>query len=60
VSPDRGGDDELEAEQKLGEVTPPKEEVDPLNKRKVSPPETFFLEEIESHHDQDVDYPHLR
>jgi hypothetical protein len=31
-----------EAEQKKGEVTPPRDEVDPLKKRKVSPPETFF------------------
>ena len=38
MSLDRGGDDEVEAEQKLGEVTPPKDEVDPLKKRKVSPP----------------------
>jgi hypothetical protein len=43
VSPDRGGDDEVEelngkgAEQKPGEVTPPRDEVDPLKKRKVSP-----------------------
>jgi hypothetical protein len=60
VSPDRGGDDELEVEQKSGEVTPPRDEVDPLKKRKVSPPKTFFPEEIESHHDQDEDCPHLR
>jgi hypothetical protein len=38
VSPDRVGDDEVEAEQKPGEVTPPRDEVDPLKKRKVSPP----------------------
>jgi hypothetical protein len=43
VSPDRGGDDEVEElngkgdEQKPGEVTPPRDEVDPLKKRKVSP-----------------------
>jgi hypothetical protein len=43
VSPDRGGDDEVEEingkgdEQKQGEVTPPRDEVDPLKKRKVSP-----------------------
>jgi hypothetical protein len=43
VSPDRGGDDEVEeingkgVEQKQGEVTPPRDEVDPLKKRKVSP-----------------------
>jgi hypothetical protein len=37
VSPDRGGDDEVEAEQKPNEVTPPRDEVDPLKKRKVSP-----------------------
>jgi hypothetical protein len=44
VSPDRGGDDEVEEingkedEQKQGEVTPPRDEVDPLKKKKVSPP----------------------
>jgi hypothetical protein len=44
VSPGRGGDDEVEEingkedEQKQGEVTPPRDEVDPLKKRKVSPP----------------------
>jgi hypothetical protein len=27
--------------------------VDPLNKRKVSPLETFFLEEVKIHHDQE-------
>jgi hypothetical protein len=37
VSLDRGGDDEVEAQQKPGEVTPPRDEVDPLKKRKVSP-----------------------
>jgi hypothetical protein len=37
VSPDQGGDDEVEDEQKPGEVTPPKDEVDPLKKRKVLP-----------------------
>jgi hypothetical protein len=43
VSPDQGGDDEVEeingigAEQKQGEVTPPRDETDPLKKRKVSP-----------------------
>jgi hypothetical protein len=43
VSPDRGGDDEVEEingtgdEQKQGEVTPPRDETDPLKKRKVSP-----------------------
>jgi hypothetical protein len=43
VSPDRGGDDEVEElngkgdEQNLGEVTPPRDETDPLKKRKVSP-----------------------
>jgi hypothetical protein len=44
VSPDQGGDDEVEeingkgVEQKPDEVTPPRDEVDPLKKRKVSPP----------------------
>jgi hypothetical protein len=44
VSPGRGGDDEVEEingkedEQKQGEVTPPRDEADPLKKRKVSPP----------------------
>jgi hypothetical protein len=37
MSPDRGGGDEVEAEQRPGEVTPPRDEVDPLKKRKVSP-----------------------
>jgi hypothetical protein len=44
VSPDRGGDNEVEeingkeAEQKQGKVTPPRDETVPLKKRKVSPP----------------------
>jgi hypothetical protein len=44
VSPSRGGDDEVEEinakedEQMQGEVTMPRYEVDPLKKRKVSPP----------------------
>jgi hypothetical protein len=44
ISPNRAGDDEVEEindkgpEQKQGEVTPPRDEVDPLKKRKVSPP----------------------
>jgi hypothetical protein len=44
TSPGRGGDDEVEEingkedEQKQGEVTLPRDEVDPLKKRKVSPP----------------------
>jgi hypothetical protein len=44
ISPDRGGDDKVEDingkeyEQKQGEVTPPRDEADPLKKRKVSPP----------------------
>jgi hypothetical protein len=38
VSHDRGGDDEVEVEKNLGEVTFPRDEVDPLKKRKVSPP----------------------
>ena len=37
MSPERGGDDEVEAEQKPNEVTPPRDEFDPLKKRKVSP-----------------------
>jgi hypothetical protein len=37
VSPDQGGDDEVEAKQNPNEVTPPRDEVDPLKKRKVSP-----------------------
>jgi hypothetical protein len=43
VSLGRGGDDEVEEingkedEKKQGEVTPPRYEVDPLKKRKVSP-----------------------
>jgi hypothetical protein len=66
VSPDRGGDDEVEEingkedEQKQGEVTPPRDETDPLKKRKVSPPKTFFPEEIQSHRDQDADCTHYR
>jgi hypothetical protein len=44
ISLDRGGDDEVEekngkeAEQKQGEVTPPRDETNPLKKRKVYPP----------------------
>jgi hypothetical protein len=42
VSPDRGGDEEeingTGVEQKKGEVTLVREEIDPLKKRKVSPP----------------------
>jgi hypothetical protein len=43
ASPGRGGDDEVEEingkedEKNQGEVTPPRDEVDPLKKRKVSP-----------------------
>jgi hypothetical protein len=43
ISPEQGGDGDVEemkdkeAEQKKGEVTPPRDEVDPLKKRKVSP-----------------------
>jgi hypothetical protein len=43
VSPDRGGDDEVEEingkedEQKQGEVRPPRDETDPMKKRKFSP-----------------------
>jgi hypothetical protein len=44
TSPHRGGDDEVEEidekeeEKKQGEVTPPRDEANPLKKRKVSPP----------------------
>jgi hypothetical protein len=42
ISPEKGGDggeiDGAEVEHKKGEVTPPKDEEDPLKKRKVSPP----------------------
>jgi len=42
VSPDQGGDDEdingTRAEQNQGEVTLPRDEIDTLKKRKVSPP----------------------
>jgi hypothetical protein len=44
ISPEQGGDDDVEemkdreVEQKKGEVTPPRDEADPLKKRKVSPP----------------------
>jgi hypothetical protein len=42
ISPEQGGDGEeidgTEAEQKKGEVTPPRDEEDPSKKRKVSPP----------------------
>jgi hypothetical protein len=41
VSPDRGGEEEkingMGAEQKQGEVTPLRDETDPLKKRRVSP-----------------------
>jgi hypothetical protein len=37
MSPDRGGGDEVEAEHRPVEVTPPRDEIDPLKKRKVSP-----------------------
>jgi hypothetical protein len=40
VSPDRGGDDEVEVEQNPSEVTSPRDEVEPLKKRKVSPQKT--------------------
>jgi hypothetical protein len=62
ASPEQGGDGEeidgTEAEQKKGEVTPPRDEEDPSKKRKVSPPETFLLEESESNQDQVPDCPH--
>jgi hypothetical protein len=44
VSLDQGGNDEVEEingkgdDQKQGKVTPPRDEIDPLKKRKVSPP----------------------
>jgi hypothetical protein len=37
MSPNRGGGDEVEYELRLGKVTLPGDEVDPLKKRKVSP-----------------------
>jgi hypothetical protein len=43
ISPKRGGDEKLEemkereVKQKKGKVTPPRDETDPLKKRKVSP-----------------------
>jgi hypothetical protein len=37
MSPDRGGGDEVEVGQKFSEVTLPRDEVDPLKKRTVSP-----------------------
>jgi hypothetical protein len=43
ISPERGGDDDIEemkgkeVGQKKGEVTPPRDKADPLKKRKVSP-----------------------
>jgi hypothetical protein len=38
MSPNRGDGEEVEAEQRPNEVEPPKDEVDPLKKRKVFPP----------------------
>jgi hypothetical protein len=38
MSPNQGGGDELEVEQKPSEVTPPRDKVDPSKKGKVSPP----------------------
>jgi hypothetical protein len=41
VSPDRGGEEEMNGtgvEKKKGKVTLPRDEADPLKKRKVSPP----------------------
>jgi hypothetical protein len=44
ISPAQGGDGEelggTKAEQNKGEVTPPREEEDPTNKRKNTPPKT--------------------
>jgi hypothetical protein len=58
ISPEQGGDGEelndKEVEQKQGD------EVDPLKKRKGSPLKPSSREEIEGHHDQDADCPHLR
>jgi hypothetical protein len=62
VSPVQGGDEKVEEingkefEQKKGEVTLPRDETNPLKKRKVSPlkPSSW------SHHDQDVDCTHYR
>ena len=48
ISPGWGGDEELEEinwkeyEQKQGKVTSPRDEADPLKKRKVSPPKPSF------------------
>jgi hypothetical protein len=57
ISPEKGGDGEelndKEFEQKKGD------KVDPLKKRKGSPLKPSSSEEIEGHHDQDVDCPHL-
>jgi hypothetical protein len=64
MSPVPGGDGEeidgIEAKQRRGEVTPPIKEEDPSKKSKVSPPQTFLLEEIKSNDDQIADYPHPR
>jgi hypothetical protein len=38
MSPDQWGGEKVEVEQRPDEVTPPRDEVDPLEKRKVSPP----------------------
>jgi hypothetical protein len=38
MSPDQGGGDKVEAKQRPNEVTPPRDEADPLKKRKGSPP----------------------
>jgi hypothetical protein len=40
MSPNQEGGDEVEAEQRPNEVTPPIDEVGPLKKRKVSPLKT--------------------
>jgi hypothetical protein len=65
VSPDRGGDDKVEeingkeVEQKQGEVTPPRDETDPLKKRKVSPL-NLLLKRNPEPLDQDEDCTHYR
>jgi hypothetical protein len=37
MSPNQGDDDKVEAEKNPGEVTIPRDEFDPLNKRMISP-----------------------
>jgi hypothetical protein len=55
ISPEQGGDDEeidgSEVEQKKGEVTPPRDEEDPLKKRKVSPLKPSSRKKLNSNQD---------